>query len=121
MNPQETAWLGGIIDSEGSIFQRKRSSGALGNPVLEIYNVNKQFLEKVALVIGTDATVYSYIGNGIKRRPMHSVRLDRRRTMFPLLEQVLPWLIVKRTNAERALTWYREHEHYRHTNLNGAE
>jgi len=109
MNALERAWLAGVIDGEGSIFLSKvvdhdYRRGFYYRPELFVSNSNRMFLIRIAEIVG-EGTVHRAKkgGNGAKTRWEYVASAGVLRAVLP---QLLPYLIVKRQQAEKMLEYF---------------
>jgi len=99
----ESAWLAGVIDSDGSIGLY--DYGREGRRVqVQVGNVCKEFLERVREVIGCGSSAFharhpSHLGH----KPMFNFSLKGSNRCYWLLRQILPFLIVKKDKAQSIL------------------
>ncbi len=96
----EAAWLAGVIDGEGSIGLY--TYGKEGRRVLiQLANTSKEFVDRVREVIGCGSQVNrtnqhkSHKG----RKPMHSFSLKGSTRCYWVLQQITPFLIIKKQLA----------------------
>ncbi len=102
----EKAWLAGVIDGEGSIFlskvmNRKTRRGFFYLPTITVSNTNRDFLVRVAQIIG-EGTVCLAKRGGDRERPrwMYMASSGVIRAIVP---QIMPYLIVKKERASLML------------------
>lgn len=100
MSETEIAWLAGVFDGEGNIaWPRKRN---VHTARISVANTCFPLLDKLVEVTGTG----SIVGRKVYANPKHSTcaswacQGDRAKALLRLM---LPWLIVKRENAEIVL------------------
>ena len=92
MKPTEAAWLAGLFDGEGSLVMDLRGTFAC---VLCIVNTNMKALKTARLFAGCG-------GIDVKRKadahhkPQWKWRVSRQRDVVLTLEQLLPYLVIKR-------------------------
>ena len=104
----QKAWLAALIDGEGwiGIVKEKRAgnvSGARYYANVEIANTKRDLLDAVTRCVG-EAFVYlkdHRIGQ-VNHKKMYSVRI-KKRAIPSLLEQIKPYLVIKRRQAEIVL------------------
>lgn len=114
LNKSSLAWLAGTIDCDGSIFFVHYK------PVLPKYketvyprisfgNTNKLLVEKVAEILKTKTKItYSYdklskYSDGFKRKPFHTISLQRTDDVRIVLELIVPYLVAKKQKALEVL------------------
>lgn len=102
LSETERAWLAGVIDGEGSIGLYRSTDGR--RVVIQVGNTHRGFIERVREVVGCGSispreprglhkgrkTVYHYTCTGAVRG-------------FRLLEQVTPYLVIKKSKAEEIM------------------
>lgn len=93
----QRAYLAGLIDGEGHISTYKRWI----EPVVGIANCNKKLMEQVRQLVA--GRIIKTVPRKKKWKTMYQVRVVRIRDIKALLEQVLPFLIVKKRQAELML------------------
>ena len=99
MTEPEKAWLACALDTDGHI-SITHLYGKLHNPIVGVSNTNKELVEKAASLIGVN------VKNGRGTiKPMYVAVSQGRWACSIILPQVLPYLIIKRENAERVLEW----------------
>ena len=99
MSGEEIAWLAGLFDGEGNIAWPRK--GNVHSARVSICNTNFELLDKIVEVTGTGSQVGLSRGND-KHAPAKNWTVYGDRAKH-LLKLMLPWLIVKRTNAEIVL------------------
>lgn len=96
----DKTWLACAIDSEGSI--------QIGENYVRIsvWNTNKEFIEKVARLLGTKCKIHTKrLPN---RKPQYTAYITKRPKVKKLLQQLLPYFIVKRQVTINALKWIQD-------------
>lgn len=111
----EKGWLSAFIDGEGSIFIQM-SNGHL-QPVLSVSNTNTEILEKFKTIVDNTKDEKVNIAKwnfkyGNTRKIGYRVRIFNYKTIINLLEELLPYLIVKRKQAELLLKYFSERKMY---------
>ena len=99
---EESAYLAGIIDGEGTITFCKRWNRDSYNPIVSIANTDKDLMEYLHNQIGGTLTVYPH--RVPPRRTAYKLEIWQS-NVVPILEKVLPYLIVKREQAELMLEY----------------
>lgn len=109
MNLPDTtlAWLGALIDGEGSIMlinrSRSRGQGFYWRPQVGIYNTDTRLMEALKDRVGT-GSVYAHTRTPKENQKKTSYRWNLNATQIrALLPSVLPWLILKKEQAELLL------------------
>lgn len=105
MTKNEAAWLAGLFDGEGSLInshnQRQNGNFCLR---FQICMCNEEIVRRVQTVIGTGNISYWKPKNPRHseswRYHVHGMNAVR------VLQQILPWLIVKREDAEMWIDQY---------------
>lgn len=91
MTPCEVAWVGALVEGEGSI------------------EVNRPFVSVASTEVETLSTLIRFVGAGALvmqkgvNRPCWVWRLYRRASVRDLLRQIFPWLTGKREKAQKVL------------------
>lgn len=106
----EKAWLGGVIDGEGSIFiskvaydDRRRNRGFHYVPILSVSNSNKTFIYRVRDTIGKGSVALDK-----EKNPRWKDKWQYNGSsgvLRGLLPQILPNLMIKHEVAERMLEY----------------
>ena len=110
LTKEESSWLAGVIDGEGSIFLSKvihaaYSRGYFYRPQLNVTNSNRDFCVKVMEIIGEGTVNLARRGDAVtKTRWEYNANSGVLRTILP---QVMPYLIVKREVAGYVLEYLR--------------
>jgi len=118
MQQTDLAYLAGLLDGEGCFYARlvNTSRGRLGNVEVRIavQATSMAMIQKIAAIyadLGLNPSIE--IGRTQKRstRPAHKVSLHRKKDVLRLLKAILPYLVVKRPEAEMIMEWSREWGH----------
>jgi endogenous inhibitor of DNA gyrase (YacG/DUF329 family) len=101
-------YLAGLIDGEGCIqFTSKlqaRADGSLPlHPALRITNTSMPLLERIVAVAGCGG-IYERSRQSAAHRPLYDVTWSSGQAV-ELLRQLLPFLVIKRRQAEIVLAW----------------
>lgn len=103
----EWAYIAGIIDGEGYLRIEKRIArdkrGSSGYtrvyllPYIGVSNTDEELMKWLHKRLGG-----SYIRNGMttRQRPMYNLIINTVGRVYPVLQQVMPYLIIKRRHAE---------------------
>ncbi len=102
-------WLGGIIDGEGMITVMKRVNGCSFYPRISIANTNKNLINEASFIFNELGLAY-YIQSktyfvGEKQRIKYELLVNGIRRCIPVLQLVIPYLVAKKENAEKLLSW----------------
>ncbi len=109
LSEEEKAWLGGIINGEGSIFLSKVMGanyrrGFFYRPQLLVSNTNRSLLVKIAEIIGEGTVQLAKKERGPwKTRWMYAAASGVLRAVLP---QILPYLVIKRAQAETMIQFF---------------
>ena len=96
--------LAGFIDGEGYVgLPANLTRNNFHRPTITIYNTHRGVLLQIREFVGF-GQVYTNKRRGPNCQPSHFFRAEGRR-IAPLLEQLLPFLIVKREQAELVLEY----------------
>lgn len=103
----EKAYLAGIIDGEGTITfavsrPHARSRYVHAQPTVAIINTNSLLIEHLVTLLGIGKT-YVMPKYGFMKKPAWRIQIHKRREVLDLLVQILPFLIVKRPQAEKVI------------------
>lgn len=102
----ELAWLGGIIDGEGSLTlrkHRKRKENYIIKPVIVINNTNKIIIDNIIRIykkndIAHWTTLVEY--NNKKWKNYWSISIEGLRRIDRAIKILGPWLVGKKRHAE---------------------
>ena len=116
--PHELAYLAGIIDGEGTIHMavardRSRDSRHTWRVMLSIANTDEALMKWIQARFGGKYYLREPRQNSAHKRVFRWVRA--RWDSLGILTAVLPYLVVKRRQANIALTFYQRLEVYRDT------
>ena len=97
----EAAWLAGFLDGEGcfAIYIQKRSSGIYYHPRVQATNTSQEVLETIKMMTGCGCIV-SPEKTVEHWKPIHTWIVNNHQYSRAVLEAVLPYLRVKRKQAE---------------------
>ena len=111
MRVVDAAYSAGLIDGDGSIgFHRHRHNRFPSFAVrVEIFNKDLNLLLSVRSLWGEVGGIRRRQSKGtyLKSKSIHTLSVEGA-IAIPILEQILPFLILKRDNAERCLLYWRE-------------
>ena len=113
LNEAQKAWLACAIDSEGCICTSKPKPGRnKPYPAMFVFNTNLKFVEHAALLAGDIARVHKaqsskvFIVSGertlTKFKPVYRLQVNGTKCIS-LLKEILPYLIIKKDAALRAI------------------
>jgi len=99
----EKAWIAGVLDSEGTVNVWKQSSRnmktrAFGMNIC-IFNNDKAFIEEVVRIFsvwGAAPSVSSRMTSKLSTRPVYEVHVRKLDDVVAILDNVVPYLIVKK-------------------------
>lgn len=100
------AYLAGALDGDGSFSLIKGSSktsiSPLYYPMIQLANASKNIIDLLYFEFGGHIGLRkSYIGkDGSKRLPSHYWKLEKSIKCLPVLEDVIPYLVIKKERAE---------------------
>jgi hypothetical protein len=100
----EAAWLAAAIDGEGSFGLY--DYGREGRRVqIQLGNTSEAFVRRFRELIGCGSTVFraAFAASHKGRKPMYHYSLKGSARCYAVLRQVTPFLIIKRSNAERIM------------------
>jgi len=113
MKETDLAYMAGIVDGEGCIYGHlaNRKQNVAGNIDIRvtIQAVSMAMILKAKAICEELGLTPSYAFNKIfklSKRPAHRVDIMRKQDVQVFLQAVLPYLIVKRREAEMVLEWY---------------
>lgn len=103
----EAAYIGGLFDGEGNITMQKQKTklcqrGYIIRLLTRIDNTNKNAIDYIAQATHI-GKVYTFKKNN--RKPLYCWHLGRLADIKAFLEQLLPYLIIKREQTQLALEY----------------
>ncbi len=103
MKETEAAWLAGAIDADGSIGYH--DYGKEGRRIsIRLYSTTPAFVERAIEVIGFGTMhVRKHKDGHLGTKDMYFLETKGSIRCYPILKEMLPWLIVKRERAESIL------------------
>lgn len=103
MTKQQIAYLAGMIDGEGCIHIHRPSNShrPRARVRLQVSQKKREVLDVLAARAGV-GKVYRIVPKGKGRTPTHVWVVNRQRDVWPLLDLVEPYLIVKRDRLREA-------------------
>ena len=102
----ESVWLACAIDGEGSIttslnwYNGKPSF----RPRILVYNTNLSFIKEAERLFGTNMKTQNP-NITTNQKPEYQARLHKRQRIVDVLEQIFPYLIIKKEEAEVVIAW----------------
>jgi len=96
----DTIWLACAIDGEGCVSLCK--GGRWFSPQVHIANTQYKFVEEVSRITGEKVISRDLRGN---RKRQYYVKISDQRKVVALLQGVLPFLVIKRRQAELLVEW----------------
>ena len=115
MSEIERAWLAAVIDGEGSIgiYLSSKKDPSQGRAIfIQAANTFRPFVDRIHEVVGagsiTAREYRSKLGNEHREKTIFQFGLKGSRRGMEVLEQILPYLIVKKEKAEAILKELRE-------------
>lgn len=110
MNKIDKAWLACAIDGEGTIVFGKRGGKRHNNLVtVAIYNTNRNFLENCQRIAKTGQIRLIHPHRENEKQYFHFV-IWKHTPILQLLKEILPFLIIKKLEAEKAIRLIEEHQ-----------
>jgi len=105
----EKACLAGVIDGEGSVGIYRSADGR--RIEVQVCNTRFGFIAKIRDVVGCGSICTRHFHGSLHkgRKPLYQYTMKGSERRLKLLEQVLPYLIVKREKAEAILNELRTH------------
>ena len=95
--------MAGIIDGEGSIYIRSQSGRwILGYPVVVVVNTNPRLIDWIQSRFGGSLSKTDPSVTNRRRKTLMQLSWTSK-SMTPILEGILPYLVIKRDQAEVAL------------------
>lgn len=116
-NPGDVPWLAGVLDGEGSIYAQLMPGCNAMRINVKIGNTSKLMLEKAARII--ENVTYRKHKIAVNQRTytghlMYCIEVSSNRAIKALLEAVLPYLTVKKAQAEAMLSYCTSRASNRH-------
>lgn len=109
MSETERAWLAGVIDGEGSVGIYRSTDGR--RIEVQVGNTHLGFVSKIRDVVGCGSICLRHSKGTLHkgRKPLYQYTMKGSERGLKLLEQVLPYLIIKKEKAEAILHELRTH------------
>jgi len=106
LSETEKAYLAGLIDGEGSIHFGLNTSETV-IPRISISSSNTEVLEWCRNKIGKGyiSTLSAHSFEGKFHKETHQFIIQAKPTVLPFLEAILPYLIIKKKQAELVVEW----------------
>jgi hypothetical protein len=98
LSEAEKGYIAGIIDGEGSILKPNKTKGW----VIQIRTTDKELCDWLKQKI-PQSFIQNCKDTGFSKKPVYQWRLVRQLTIYQLLEQIYPFLMLKHPKAEEAL------------------
>ena len=107
----EKVWLACAIDGEGSIQAKDHEGKRAPQVQLFVYNTNVEFVNNAVRILGGSKTLdhdnHSWMERHNSfagfRQQCYRAQCSNHRDTLPILKQILPYLIIKRAKAEKAI------------------
>lgn len=109
LKPWERAYIACAIDTEGSIVLDPRTTNGITThyaSCITIANTEKAFLKRIKEILGF-GNIHTYKFNKSRQKHfknIHTLLISRKNTLIDLLEQIIPYLIIKREQAKHLLS-----------------
>lgn len=103
------AYFAGIVDGEGCLRIEKNSKRACFSPMITVVNTNPILIDKLHFFFGGYVGSYQY---GNSRWKLSYVWRITGSNAIDLLSQLMPYLVVKKAQAEQLMAFWRIHEYY---------
>lgn len=118
----DAAWAAGIVDGEGCINMVRVSRTMHWSLRLQIGNTDIRMIDKLVLLFGGNVHLYrrKKSKDGYKRKPFWMWQVSGKEAAR-ILNIILPYLIVKREQAELGLLAYTYLSAHKYTLKNSAE
>lgn len=108
MTAEEAAWLAGFFDGEGSLSQYNGGrSGNCKSWRLSLPNTHLESLEYCSVITNTNPPVQK-IKNCKGKKDCWQWAVNRQREIFDIMQQMLPYLKIKKEKAEYYLRWFED-------------
>lgn len=104
-------YIAGFIDCDGSIAIGKVNHTTLKGvsktyyyPKVCFHSSYEVYLQEIAILLENRAKVIKTVGNGVSRtKVMYRINVQRQQDLIYILENVIPYLILKKDKAIEAL------------------
>jgi hypothetical protein len=100
------AYIAGVLDGDGSFSlikgSSKKSFSPLYYPMIQLASANRDLIDLFKSEFGGNVTIRdSYIGkDGSKRLPSYQWKSEKSAKCLPVLEDLIPYLIIKKERAK---------------------
>ena len=105
MSNIESAWVGAMIEGEGSVTECKSGNGQV-YPRLVVYNTEVETISTILRLTGGGAVYYDGRNNQTHLKPCWRWCLTGTKKVVEVLEQIQPYLSGKQDEAKRLLDTY---------------
>lgn len=105
--PVEAAWLGAMVEGEGSIGWVKSNPtlGARLNPYLSLVNTSVEVISTMLRLVGEGNINLDGVHGRNGHQPVWGYRVTKQKSLQSLLPQLLPYLADKKERAEEMIRW----------------
>lgn len=106
LTSEEASYIAGLIDGDGAIMLIVNDKIHY-NPIVQINSVHPDFLRNIQGRINQNrryCCMKSCPITGFQRRPMYKIQCNSRKA-YPLLKEILPFLRLKKRQAELLIEW----------------
>ncbi len=105
MKPIDASWLASAIDGEGWIYFREKPTAQV---VVGVCNTYRAYVEKASKLMETTITIQMHGGFG--RKMVYRTLTKGHEKSLRTLNAILPFLIIKREKAEKAIEFIQSRE-----------
>lgn len=106
LRPEQWSFLAGVVDCDGCITYYKEAKSWR----VKLSNTNKKFVEHLSKLINIP-NIYSqtrFRGDRWNRKTIYSLEIVAKREVLDFLKNVIPYLIIKKSVAKKALSEMRK-------------
>jgi len=105
---ESKVFLGTFLDTDGTIGISESNSGSGGasySPYVSLFSTKRKLVNKAAEILGEIGNVYHQDGQKEKWDSVHTLQIGKMSEIVGLLKAVLPYLTVKRKQAELVIQY----------------
>lgn len=104
--PVEAAWLGAMIEGEGSIgWVRAQNANGRLTPYISLVNTSVEVIATMLRVTGDGNISLDSIHGRNGHKPVWAYKLSKQNSLHALLPQLIPYLADKKERAIEMLRW----------------
>ena len=102
LTPEESAYLAGFLDGDGSItiYSNNRKNPKV---IIRFFNTNLDVINWIKNKLGRNCYYRQYSGSSLSKKKQYQIAIQKSIDVYYLLKSMLPYLIVKKDIARKAI------------------